>query len=303
MKWLNKQYRLDKFPTPMGDTLCILPTIINNFNFLLVFPHISFVLTFFFFPQELHWCGLLSYFHHRHPWLHRSGYHWWVWHIAADNITQRFMTHKDSWHTTAHAVSFRTCKRAVIRSGPLVVWKCEFHAPPALPGCTKQNLELVEQMERWKVAINVTQAKQTHSSPQDAPTLREKTICFLFLFLLFDFFIILWNAAPPTEISYSFSKWKFSHNTQLVWLTQAEMIMFSEAVLMSLSSFSPDNQWFPVALILFKFSWSHQVHWSVTESPLCLHDWGHAVLWISPSALLFFLPFSFSTLPSSSLSF
>lgn len=104
--------------------------------------HISYLfLHIFFLSQELYRCGLLCYFHHRHPRLHRSGHRWWVWQIASDYITHKF--HNDTQpHTQIH-----TCRTVVICSGLVVVWKCELLTPPVLQyrtGCTKQNLKLVE---------------------------------------------------------------------------------------------------------------------------------------------------------------
>lgn len=56
------------------------------------------------YSQELHWCRLLRYFHHCHPGLHRAGYRGWVWHIAADYITQSFIiTHK---YGNAHGLMY-----------------------------------------------------------------------------------------------------------------------------------------------------------------------------------------------------
>lgn len=100
-----------------------------------------------FFPQEVHWCGLLCYFHHRHPRLHCSGYCWWVWDIADDYITHTFH------NNTQLYTQIRTCRTVVKCSVLIEVCKCELFTPPVLPGCTKQNLLLVKWVERWKGII------------------------------------------------------------------------------------------------------------------------------------------------------
>ncbi len=77
------------------------------------------------------------------------------------------------------------------------------------------------------------------------------------------------NASPPEKWAILLISGSFTTTCSLygsLWMGDH----FNKAVLMFLSSFWLDDQRFPLALISFKFSRSHLVHWSATERPLCL---------------------------------
>lgn len=143
---------------------------------------------------------------------------------------------------------------------------------------------------------NIPQTKCTCSFPQDAPF----GCCFFVIWLIQNFLVgystkclivksvgELRNAAPP-ENGLFFKEVRVSSQHAACIAHSRGGDRVRKAVLMSLSSLWLDDQWFPEAIISFKFSWSHLVHSSAMESPLCLAHWGHAVLWISPHHLYFF---------------
>lgn len=234
----------------------------SNFSYLLSPP-----------PQELHWCGLLCYFHHRHPWLHCSGYCWWVWNAAADNVKHTCFVTTHNPPAQSHITS--SCELFWSHGGVEVLI--------AGSSCSAGSCKAM-------CLIISGEVKMIHQKQSGAP-------------LMVESLGVLRNAAPlllfkevqiPSQRAACIAGCRGGGRVSQFCL-----------VLLSQSSLWLDDQQFLVVIISFKFSWSHLVHSRVTESPLSLVGWAHADLWISPyhpflSAFLFTF-YSSSPLPLSFL--
>lgn len=275
-KWSNTPW--DEIHNSPWDTLVhvfahqpFLKNLIYLF-YLLLFSRILF------FSQELHWCGLLCYLHHCHPRLHRSGYRGWVWHIASDYITQRFMM-------TRKLARAQKWWYVVVWSGSgsanfSLIWFCQVVQSKISSWWNEWKGE-----KRLTVSLCLTiiwRSGPLHRMPWQLRRKQAEGFLFCFVWRIHNFMVAysakclivksvgeLRNASPPEKWATLLISGSFTTTCSLygsLWMGDR----ISKAVLMFLSSFWLDDQWFPLALISFKFSLSHLVHWSATERPLCL---------------------------------
>lgn len=162
-KWSNTPW--DEIHNSPWDTLV---HVFAHQPFLKNLIYLFYLLLFYcFFPgAALMWFAVLS------SSLSSSATSLWVPWVS---LTHCFWLHHTTFHDDTQTC---TCTKVVICCGLVGVWKCEFLTYLVLPGCTKQNLQLVEWMERWKASDceSLSDDNLTKwTSPQDALTVKEKT--------------------------------------------------------------------------------------------------------------------------------